>query len=143
MMISGTWADGRRVWWRLLSAVALAGGIGCNGSVPADTTPSLTLTSSISDTTVAQGSRFNIPFVLTWRNQTVDSVKITLDNRPTNVTVDVNTSSGTVIGNTDTGLLAVIVGFLDPGSYTVDLVAQGAAHSIVSIPFKINVTLAP
>ena len=134
---------GRRVWRRVLGVATLAGVIGCDSGQSADAAPSLTLTSSIRDTTVAQGTRFNVPFVLSWQNQSVDSVSITLDNRPTNMTVDVNASSGTVVGNTDTGFLTVVVGVLDPGSYPVDLVARGAGNSLVSIPFTINVTLIP
>jgi hypothetical protein len=134
---------GRWLWKRVVGVAALAVAIGCNSGQSVDAAPGLTLTSSIRDTTVAQGTRLNVPFVLTWRNQPADSVSITLDNRPTNMTVDVNASTGTVVGDTDTGVLTVVVGVLDPGAYAVDLVARGAGNSLASIPFTINVTLIP
>jgi hypothetical protein len=143
MVIDAMWAASRGVWERVLGVAALVGVIGCNSGQALDTTPGLTLTSSVHDTTVARGSRFNWPYVLTWRNQPVDSVLIGVDNPPTDITVDVNASSGTVVGNTDTGFLTVVVGFLDPGTYTVDILARGAAHGLVSIPSKITVTLTP
>ena len=103
--------------------------------------PRLSLTSTVHDTTLAQGGRFSVPFVLTWHNQPADSVLYTIDNRPPNINLDLASSTATITDSTVIGSVTVLVGFLDPGTYPVNLVARGAAHGMVSIPFTITVTL--
>jgi hypothetical protein len=92
----------------------------------------------VHDTTVAQGARLDWPYSVTWRNQPVDSVSIGAISPPLGISIDLNAGSQTTTGNSATGFFSIVV-TADPGTYTLNFRAHGAANQSITIPLTIVV----